>query len=118
MWLYLSNIATSVTLIHRRDSLRSEKILQDQLNAKTKNGNINIIWNHTLDEVLGDGTKVSGIRIRDVKTDATQTLNLDGVFIAIGHDPNTALFKDKLTLKNGYIVIMANGNEYAIEVQC
>ena len=103
--LYLSNIATSVTLIHRRDSLRSEKILQDQLNAKTKNGNINIIWNHTLDEVLGDGTKVSGIRIRDVKTDATQTLNLDGVFIAIGHDPNTALFKDKLTLKNGYIVI-------------
>ncbi|OGV39496.1 MAG: thioredoxin-disulfide reductase [Legionellales bacterium RIFCSPHIGHO2_12_FULL_42_9] len=103
--LYLSNIATSVTLIHRRDSLRSEKILQDQLNAKTKNGNINIIWNHTLDEVLGDGTKVSGIRIRDVKTDATQTLNLDGVFIAIGHDPNTALFKDKLTMKNGYIVI-------------
>lgn len=103
--LYLSNIAASVTLIHRRDTLRSEKILQDQLNAKTKNGNIKIIWNHALEEVLGDGTKVSGVRIRDVKTDATQTLDLDGVFVAIGHDPNTTIFKDKLDLKEGYIVI-------------
>lgn len=103
--LYLSNIAASVTLIHRRDTLSSEKILQDQLIAKTKNGNINIIWNHTLEEVLGDGTKVSGVQLRDVKTDATQTLDLDGVFIAIGHDPNTAIFKDKLTMKGGYIVI-------------
>ncbi len=103
--LYLSNIASSVTLIHRRDTLRSEKILRDQLTAKTKNGNIRIIWNNTLEEVLGDGTKVSGVRIRDVKTDATQTLDLDGVFIAIGHDPNTTIFKDKLAMKDGYILI-------------
>ena len=103
--LYLSNIAASVTLIHRRDNLRSEKILQNQLMEKSKTGNIRIIWNHTLDEVLGDGNKVSGVRIRDVKTNAEQVLNLDGVFIAIGHDPNTAIFKDKLTMKDGYIVI-------------
>ena len=103
--LYLSNIASSVTLIHRRDTLRSEKILQEKLTEKTKSGNITVIWNHTLEEVLGDGNKVSGVRIRDVKTDATQTLNLDGVFIAIGHDPNTAIFKDKLAMKDGYILI-------------
>ena len=103
--LYLSNIAASVTLIHRRDTLRSEKILQNQLMEKSKTGNIRIIWNHTLEEVLGDGNKVSGVRIRDVKTDAEQQLNFDGVFIAIGHDPNTAIFKDKLTMKDGYIVI-------------
>ncbi len=103
--LYLSNIAAKVTLIHRREALSSEKILQDQLIAKSKNGNINIIWNHTLEEVLGDGTKVSGVQIRDVKTNTTQTLNLDGVFIAIGHDPNTAIFKDKLAMRDGYIVI-------------
>ena len=103
--LYLSNIASSVTLIHRRDSLRSEKILQDQLNAKIATGAIRIIWNHTLEEVLGDEKKVSGIRIRDVNTQRDQKIDLDGVFIAIGHDPNTAIFKDKLDMKDGYIRI-------------
>lgn len=103
--LYLSNIAASVTLIHRRDTLRSEKILQDKLFEKAENGNVRIIWNHTLDEVLGDNTKVTGVKIQDVHTGAYQTLNLDGVFIAIGHTPNTSLFENKLEMKDGYLKI-------------
>ncbi len=103
--LYLSNIASTVTLVHRRDSLRAEKILQDKLFEKEKNGNIKIIWNCTLDEVLGDGKKVTGASIRNVNNDAQEELRVDGVFIAIGHTPNTALFNDQLLMKDGYITI-------------
>lgn len=103
--LYLSNLASSVTLVHRRDSLRAEKILQDKLFEKTRNGNIKIIWNSTLEEVIGDDKKVTGALIRNVQNDAKELLNVDGVFIAIGHTPNTDLFKDQLIMNNGYIVI-------------
>ena len=111
--LYLSNIASHVTLIHRRDKLRSEKILQDQLFAKAKNGNITIIWNHTVDEILGNDMKVTGIRLRDTVNHQTRELTLDGVFIAIGHIPNTELFKDQLNMNNGYITIQTGLNGMA-----
>jgi thioredoxin reductase (NADPH) len=101
--LYLSNIASTVTLIHRRDSLRAEKILQEKLFEKSRTGNIKLLWNSNLDEVLGDGTKVSGIRIRQGET--LETISLEGVFIAIGHNPNTELFKDQLSMKDGYLLI-------------
>ena len=103
--LYLSNIAASVTLVHRRDTLRSEKILQDKLFEKAKNGNIRILWHHALDEVLGNDLNVSGARLRNVNTDECQDLTVDGVFIAIGHTPNTELFKDQLDMPNGYLTI-------------
>ncbi|MFA6302551.1 MAG: thioredoxin-disulfide reductase [Legionella sp.] len=103
--LYLSNIAASVTLIHRRDSLRAEKILQDKLFEKARTGNIKLIWDHTLDEVLGNGMKVSGVMLRNIKDNSKQQLDLDGVFIAIGHTPNTELFTDQLDMKDGYIRI-------------
>jgi len=104
--LYLSNIASKVTLVHRRDALRSEKILQDQLFEKAKTGNVDIQWDHVVDEVLGDDTGVTGLRIRSTK-DESQTTDIDlaGVFIAIGHKPNTSLFDDQLDMKNGYITI-------------
>lgn len=108
--LYLSNIASEVTLIHRRDSLRAEKILQDRLLEKAKNGNVNILWNNTLDEVLGDETGVTGLRIKSTKDDSTQELDLSGVFIAIGHKPNTDLFKDQLDMHNGYIIVKSGLN--------
>jgi thioredoxin reductase (NADPH) len=116
--LYLSNIAEEVTLIHRRDSLRSEKILQDKLFEKEKNGNVNIIWNHTLDEVLGDQSGVTGIRVRSTVDDSSQELELAGVFIAIGHTPNTGIFQDQLEMKNGYIKINSGleGNATATSV--
>ena len=103
--LYLSNIASSVTLVHRRDSLRSEKILQDKLFEKSRTGNIKLIWNHTLDEVLGDQMKVTGARLRNLLTDQNETITVDGVFIAIGHTPNTNIFKDQLTMRDGYLTI-------------
>lgn len=103
--LYLSNIAASVTLIHRRDTLRAEKILQDKLFEKAANGNIKLIWHNALEEVLGDGMKVTGARIRNVVDNSYQDLALDGVFIAIGHDPNTGLFKEQLAMKDGYLTI-------------
>lgn len=103
--LYLSNLAASVTLIHRRDSLRSEKILQDKLFSKADNGNIKLIWNHTLEEVLGDGVKVTGARIMNVHTKEYEEISTDGIFIAIGHTPNTQLFKDQLDMKDGYLLI-------------
>lgn len=103
--LYLANIASEVTLVHRRDSLRAEKILQDRILEKAKNGNVNIIWDHTLDEVLGDDTGVNGMRIRSTKDDSTQELDLMGVFIAIGHTPNTGLFDGQVDMKDGYIQI-------------
>jgi len=103
--LYLSNIAAEVTLVHRRDSLRAEKILQDKLFEKAANGNVRIIWDHTLDEVLGDGTGVTGMRIRSMKDDSKQDIELSGVFIAIGHKPNTSLFEGQLEMTNGYLHI-------------
>ncbi|KTC65502.1 thioredoxin reductase (plasmid) [Legionella adelaidensis] len=103
--LYLSNIASKVTLIHRRDSLRAEKILQDKLFEKERNGNIRLLWHHTLEEVLGDGMKVTGARLIDVRTQEKTELSVDGIFIAIGHTPNTELFKDQLDMKDGYIQI-------------
>lgn len=103
--LYLSNIAASVTLIHRRNSLRAEKILQDKLFEKNRQGNIKIIWNAALEEVLGDGKKVTGVSIRHLNEGQLDNLALDGVFIAIGHTPNTELFKDQLAMHNGYLRI-------------
>ncbi|MCP4595319.1 thioredoxin-disulfide reductase [Neptuniibacter sp.] len=105
--LYLSNIAEEVTLIHRRDSLRSEKILQDKILERAENGNINIIWNHTLDEVLGDETGVTGVRLKSTQDDSTQELDLAGVFIAIGHKPNTDIFQGQLEMKDGYLKIQS-----------
>lgn len=103
--LYLSNIAKEVVLIHRRDSLRSEKILQERLFEKEKNGNITILWNQQLDEVLGDDSGVTGIRLKSTKDDSLAEHALNGVFIAIGHKPNTDLFAGQLEMKNGYIVV-------------
>jgi len=104
--LYLSNIAASVTLVHRRDSLRSEKILQDKLFEKARNGNIKLVWDHTLEEVLGDKMKVSGVKLRNVHNNEEHTLAVDGVFIAIGHTPNTSLFQGQLDMTaDGYLHI-------------
>jgi thioredoxin reductase (NADPH) len=108
--LYLSNIAAEVVLVHRRDALRAEKILQDKLLAKD---NISVMWDHGLDEVLGDDSGVTGMRVRSTKdTDATQEIELTGVFIAIGHQPNTQIFEGQLTMKDGYLKIHggAEGN--------
>lgn len=103
--LYLSNIANSVTLVHRRDKLRSEKILADRLFEKEKNGNVNIEWNHTLDEVLGDDSGVTGMRIKSTENGESKDIDLKGVFIAIGHKPNTDIFDGQLDMNNGYIKI-------------
>ena len=103
--LYLSNICSEVTLIHRRDELRAEKMLQDKLFEKEKNGNITIEWSHNLDEVLGDEAGVTGVRIKSTVDGATKDLTVDGVFIAIGHKPNTDIFADKLAMKDGYLTI-------------
>lgn len=117
--LYLSNIASEVTLVHRRDSLRAEKIMQDKLFEKEKNGNVRILWNNTLDEVLGNDGGVTGMRIRDVQNDATQDIDLTGVFIAIGHKPNTAIFAGQLDMQNGYITVSSgtDGNATATSVE-
>ncbi|ASK33887.1 thioredoxin-disulfide reductase [Alcanivorax sp. N3-2A] len=113
--LYLSNIAEEVVLIHRRDKLRSEKILQDKLFAKD---NVKILWNHTLDEVLGDESGVTGLRARSTQDDSTEQLDLQGVFIAIGHKPNTDIFRGKVEMHDGYIQIMSGlqGNATATSV--
>lgn len=116
--LYLSNIAAEVTLVHRRDTLRSEKILQDKLFERAKNGNVKIIWDHTLDEVLGDQTGVTGMRVRSTKDDSTQEIELAGVFIAIGHKPNTDIFEGQLDMRDGYLRIRSglDGNATATSV--
>ena len=104
--LYLSNIASKVTLVHRRDELRAEKILQDHLFEKEREGKIDIRWDHTLDEVLGDDAGVTGMRIRStLNKEQTTDIELDGIFIAIGHKPNTGLFDGQLDMKNGYIIV-------------
>ena len=102
--LYLANIASHVTLVHRRDQLRSEKIMQDKVFAQEKAGKITLKWNNTLDEILGDKTGVTGIRIKSTKTAATEEVSVDGVFIAIGHKPNTDLFVGQLEMDGGYLV--------------
>ena len=110
--LYLSNIAAEVVLVHRRDTLRSEKILQDKLLAKD---NIKVMWNHTLDEVLGDDSGVTGMRIRSTENDSTQELDLQGVFIAIGHQPNTQIFEGQLDMKDGYLTIRSGSEGNATQ---
>lgn len=117
--LYLSNIAKEVTIVHRRDSFRSEKILSQQLIEKAENGNINIEWNHTLDEVLGDNMGVTGMRIKSTQDDSTKEIPLEGVFVAIGHRPNTEIFQDQLDMKNGYITVQtgSNGNATSTSVE-
>ena len=103
--LYLSNIASEVHLVHRRDTFRSEKILTDRLMEKVKNGNITLHTDRTLDEVLGDNMGVTGIRVKDTKSDTTENIDVAGCFIAIGHKPNTDIFKDQLAMKDGYLTI-------------
>ena len=104
--LYLSNLASHVTLIHRRDRLRAEKMLQDKLLARTRDGgNVSIAWNHEVDTVLGNDAGVNGVRLRVTDGSATRDIDVTGLFIAIGHDPNTSLFKDQLELDDGYIVV-------------
>jgi thioredoxin reductase (NADPH) len=108
--LYLANIAKEVHLVHRRDKLRAEKILQDKLLDKAANGNIRLHWNHTLDEVLGDASGVTGARLRNTHDDSSLDLPLSGVFIAIGHKPNTELFQGQLAMHDGYLQIKG-GNQ-------
>ena len=103
--LYLSNLASEVILVHRRDSLRAEKILQDKLFEKAENGNVTLMWNTELDEVLGDDAGVTGIRVRSRESGDTQNIDLQGVFIAIGHRPNTEIFAGQLDMENGYLKI-------------
>ena len=102
--LYLSNIASHVTVVHRRDKFRAEKIMQDKLFEKERAGKVSIRWDHTLDEVLGDSTGVTGMRVANVKTGMKEDIALQGVFIAIGHQPNTEIFAGQLEMENGYIV--------------
>jgi thioredoxin reductase (NADPH) len=116
--LYLANIASEVTLVHRRDALRSEKVLQDRLFAREREGKVKILWDHQLDEVLGDSSGVTGMRVRSVKDAATTDVELAGVFIAIGHKPNTGIFDGQLDMKDGYISIRSGteGNATATSV--
>ncbi len=117
--LYLSNIAAEVTLVHRRDKLRAEKILQDKLFEKEKNGNVNIEWFHVFEEALGDDSGVTGLRIGNVQDGTTRELDLTGIFIAIGHKPNTDIFAGQLEMKNGYITVHggADGNATATSIE-
>lgn len=117
--LYLSNIADEVFLVHRRDELRSEKILRDKIKEKAQNGNITIMWDNVLEEVLGDNAGVTGMRLKNVKTEQTQEIDVHGVFIAIGHRPNTDIFKGHLEMKNGYLSVQSgtsgNATQTSIE---
>jgi len=111
--LYLSNIASEVTLVHRRDALRAEKILQDRLFERARTGNVRILWDHVTEEVTGDDSGVTGLRVKHVKTGAVQELQLTGVFIAVGHSPNTAIFAGQLDMKGGYIVTRSGTDGFA-----
>ncbi len=103
--LYLSNLASEVVVVHRRDELRAEKMLQGRLFEKERNGNVSFMWDHNVDEVLGGDNGVSGLRLKHAKTGELTDISVDGVFIAIGHNPNTEIFKDQLDMKDGYIII-------------
>ena len=113
--LYLSNIAEHVTVVHRRDQFRSEKILQDQIMEKAENGNITIEWDHVLDEVLGDDTGVTGMRIKNVKDDSTRDIELQGIFVAIGHKPNTQIFEGQLEMEGGYLKVKSGSQGNATQ---
>ena len=117
--LYLSNIAEEVVLVHRRDALRSEKILQDKILEKAETGNVTIIWDSVLEEVLGDDSGVTGMRVKNRKDDSTQDIDLQGIFIAIGHKPNTSIFEDQLEIHNGYLCVKggASGNATACSIK-
>ncbi len=108
--LYLANIADEVVVVHRRDEFRSEKILRDHIQEKADNGNITIEWDSVLDEVLGDGNGVTGMRIKNVKDDSTKNIDVHGVFIAIGHSPNTGIFDGQLDMNSGYITVRGGLN--------
>ena len=111
--LYLSNIADEVVLVHRRDELRSEKILQDRIFDREKNGNVTIMWDHVLEEVLGDDSGVAGMRVKNVKSGATSDIDLAGIFIAVGHAPNTGIFEGQLEMNGGYIKIQSGTDGFA-----
>ncbi|MFC7704591.1 thioredoxin-disulfide reductase [Plastorhodobacter daqingensis] len=111
--LYLSNIASHVTLVHRRDSLRAERILQDRLNERVREGQISLLWDHVVDEVLGDDSGVTGVRLRATRTGNTRDLDVTGIFIAIGHKPNTDMFKGQIAMQDGYILVGKAGNGQA-----
>ncbi len=113
--LYLSNICSEVLLIHRRDKLRAEKMLQEKLFQKVEDGNVKIYWSHTLEEILGDDNGVIGISIIDVQSEVRKEINLAGVFIAVGHKPNTEIFRDQLEMNNGYIQLVGGNNGNATE---
>ena len=117
--LYQTNIARKVYLVHRRDKLRAEKILQDKLFAKAAAGKIELVWDHSVDEVLGDETGVTGMRIRSTKDESTRQIDVQGFFVAIGHTPNTSLFEGQLAMRNGYITIRSGleGNATATSVE-
>ena len=117
--LDLSNIARKVYLVHRRDKLRAEKILQDKLFAKAAAGKIELVWNHAVDEVLGDETGVTGMRLRGLLDDVPRQIDVQGFFVAIGHTPNTSLFEGQLAMRNGYITIRSGleGNATATSVE-
>ncbi len=116
--LYLTNIASHVTIVHRRDKFRAEAILVDKLNERVAAGKATLLWDHVLDEVLGDNTGVTGMRVKHVKTGASTEKKLQGVFIAIGHKPNTGIFEGQLEMKNGYIITQggSNGNATATSI--
>jgi thioredoxin reductase (NADPH) len=116
--LYLSNIAKHVTVVHRRDRFRAEAILIDKLMAKTRGGNVSVIWDHVLDEVLGDASGVTGVRVKHKATGATRDLPVHGLFVAIGHSPNTQIFEGQLDMANGYIRVKSgtDGNATATSV--
>ena len=117
--LYLANIADHVTVVHRRDAFKAEKILVDRLMQKVEEGKVSIEWNHTLDEVLGDDTGVTGMRLKSSKSDDTKEIELSGVFIAIGHHPNTDIFKGQLEMKHDYVTVRSgnSGNATATSVE-
>jgi thioredoxin reductase (NADPH) len=116
--LYLTNIASHVTVVHRRDKFRAEAILVDKLNERVAAGKATLLWDHVLDEVLGDNTGVTGMRVKNAKTGASTEKKLQGVFIAIGHKPNTGIFEGQLEMKNGYIITQGgnNGNATATSI--
>lgn len=116
--LYLANIAAEVVLVHRRDALRSEKVLQDRLFAREKEGKVKIMWNHTLEEIVGDKSGVTGMRVKDVRSNTVSLVDLAGVFIAIGHKPNTDIFAGQLQMKDGYLTVHSgtHGNATATSV--
>ncbi|MCE1227581.1 MAG: thioredoxin-disulfide reductase [Geobacteraceae bacterium] len=113
--LYLANIASHVTVVHRRDQFRSEKILADKLKAKAAEGKVTIEWFHTLDEVLGDAMGVTGMRIKDVRDGSTKEISLDGVFVAIGHSPNSSIFDGQLEMKDGYLKTRGGSEGFATQ---